>query len=123
TTTTISTVTTTTLAPAGDSWPRRFFDAQNTANVGDDPKLTPANAPVLTLLATLPADGPPTFGVTVVNHTPVVRDRLVFFRAMVGWFYVYDVSGLDAQPPTPPRLLLRVATPTAGPLGSALGTY
>src|SRR5438876_5501498 len=77
TTTTISTVTTTTLAPAVDSWPRRFFDAQNTANVGDDPKLT-----------------------------PVVGDRLVFFGDMVGWFYVYDVSGLDAQPPAAPRLLL-----------------
>src|SRR5438034_2214425 len=123
TTTTIPTVTTTTLAPAVNSWPRRFFDAQNTANVGDDPQLTPANAPDLTLLATLPADGPATFGVTVVNHTPVVGDRLVFFGDMVGWFYVYDVSGLDAQPPAPPRLLLRVATHTAGPLGSALGTY
>ncbi|TMB08569.1 MAG: hypothetical protein E6J71_28850, partial [Deltaproteobacteria bacterium] len=123
TTTTISTVTTTTLAPAVDSWPRRFFDAQNTANVGDDPKLTPANAPDLTLLATLSADGPPTFGVTVVNHTPVVGDQLVFFGDMVGWFYIYDVSGLDAQPPTAPRLLLRIATHTAGPIGSALGTY
>src|SRR5438552_2449876 len=123
TTTTVPTVTTTTLAPAGASWPRRFFDAQNTANVGDDPQLTPANAPDLTLLATLPADGPATFGVTVVNHTPVVGDRLVFFGDMVGWFYVYDVSGLDAQPPTAPRLLLRVATHTAGPVGSSLGTY
>src|SRR3989454_6154537 len=124
TTTTVPTVTTTTtLAPAAASWPRRFFDAQNTANVGDDPKLTPANAPDLTLLATLAADGPATFGVTVVNHTPVVGDRLVYFGDMVGWFYVYDVSGLDAQPPTAPRLLLRVATHTAGPVGSALGTY
>jgi len=123
TTTTIPTVTTTTLAPTAASWPRRFFDAQNTANVGDDPKLTPANAPDLTLLATLAADGPATFGVTVVNHTPVVGDRLVYFGDMVGWFYVYDVSGLDAQPPTAPRLLLRVATHTAGPVGSALGTY
>src|SRR6266516_3707919 len=123
TTTTIPTVTTTTLAPTAASWPRRFFDAQNTANVGDDPKLTPANAPDLTLLATLAADGPATFGVTVVNHTPVVGDRLVYFGDMVGWFYVYDVSGLDAQPPAAPRLLLRVATHTAGPVGSALGTY
>src|SRR5207247_9352262 len=92
TTTTIPTVTTTTLAPAVNSWPRRFFDAQNTANVGDDPKLTPANAPDLTLLATLAADGPATFGVTVVNHTPVVGDRLVYFGDLAGWFYVYDVS-------------------------------
>ena len=113
-------VTTTTLA---GSWPRRFFDAQNTANVGDDPRLTPANAPDLTLLARLLADGPPTFGVTVVNHTPVVGDQLVFFGDMVGWFYVYDVSGLDASPPAPPRLLARIATHTAGPVGSALGTY
>src|SRR6266436_3234376 len=52
TTTTIPTVTTT-LAPAVDSWPRRFFDAQNTANVGDDPQLTPADAPDFSLLATL----------------------------------------------------------------------
>src|SRR5207253_665366 len=29
----------------------------------------------------------------------------------------------DAQPPTAPRLLLRIATHTAGPIGSALGTY
>src|SRR5207237_39116 len=70
TTTTISTVTTTTLAPAVDSWPRRFFDAQNTANVGDDPKLTPANAPDLTLLATLSADGPPLYsGLKRVDKT------------------------------------------------------
>src|SRR2546430_9016502 len=103
TTTTIPTVTTTTLAPTAASWPRRFFDAPNTANVGDDPKLTPAHAPDLTLLATLAADGPATFGVTVVNHTPVVGDRLVYFGDMVGWFYVYDVSGLAAQPPPPPR--------------------
>src|SRR5438876_938169 len=96
-TTTIPTVTTTTLAPAVDSWPRRFFDAQNTANVGDDPRLTPATAPDLTLLATLPADGPATFGVTVVNHTPVVGDRLVFFGDMVGWFYVY--GDCPADPP------------------------
>src|SRR5207244_12163946 len=113
TTTPARTGTTTTLAPAAASWPRRFFDGQNTANVGDDPKLTPADAPDLTLLATLAADGPATFGVTVVNHTPVVGDRLVFFGDMVGWFYVYDVSGLAAQPPTPPRLLPRVATHTA----------
>src|SRR2546428_2076265 len=123
TTTTIPTVTTTTLAPAVNSWPRRFFDGQNTANVGDDPKLTPADAPDLTLLATLRADGPATFGVTVVNHTPVVGDRLVYFGDMVGRFYVYDRSGLDAPPPPAPRLLLRVATPTAGPVGSALGTH
>src|SRR5207244_132772 len=95
TTTTIPTVTTTTLAPAVDSWPRRFFDAQNTANVGDDPKLTPADVPDLTLLATPRADGPATFGVTVVNHTPVVGDRLVFFGDMVGWFDAYHVRVRD----------------------------
>src|SRR5437879_11379319 len=75
TTTTVPTVTTTTLATAAASCPRRFFDAQNTANVGDDPKLTPADAPDLTLLATLRADGPATFGVTAGNHPPGVRDR------------------------------------------------
>src|SRR5256712_892566 len=92
TTTTIPTVTTTTLAPAAASWPRRFFDAQNTANVAHHPYFTPPNVPDLTLLATLLADGPATFGVTVVNHTPVVGDKLVFFGDMVGWVYVYDVS-------------------------------
>ena len=57
-------------ATAADSWPRRFFDAQNTANVGPDPKLTAANAPDLKVVATLAATGPATFGVTVPIGEP-----------------------------------------------------
>ncbi|MGH7899708.1 MAG: PQQ-binding-like beta-propeller repeat protein, partial [Candidatus Binatia bacterium] len=93
-----------TVSQAAASWERRMGDPQNSKSAGDDPLLSPATAPDLSVIATIPSKGKP------VNATPIVSDGLLFFGDWGGWFYVIDLATRT-----------RVVTLDTGTDGASLG--
>lgn len=68
-------------AAAAASWPRRFGNAQNTADAGYDAALTPASVADLSAVVTFPIGG---------NATPIVGHGLIFYGSK--GVYVIDTA-------------------------------
>ena len=116
-------------AGAVSAWTQRFYDNQNTTNVGDDPSLTPDSvthlksqaSDVVPIRQCVPRPG------ATVNHTPVVSDGLLFFGDSCGYFYVVDLTQgrkrlifLDTGTVGPPNTGITGALDT---VAAELGTY